>query len=262
MRTLQRKSTRDDNPARPAPRLNRALFADRPLDSGALTALVTLLHQFTKPGEYELIARRDGQVVNRSRIRAVGEMPGAAPAGDRGERPGQAAYQINVDLATLGQTLDPCATEGYEIATGGVMGFFVGQGAGRYSVLLTRVTDEAKETVLDSEKGVPAGDFFAVTLVRPGVYLVANRLGEGQMKVEVKLPSEKGYRPNEGTLVQVTRGGFDPASASLLAGQSLLFQCQTAAQFVIELAEPAPETTRAAGERRRHTVRKRRPASP
>ncbi len=259
------------------PILNRALFAGRSLDSGALAPLTTLLHRFTEAGDYELFVRRDGQLIGRSIVRVVGELPRAEPPRGtdmgRGDGPGNAAprpvpagatYQTNIDLATFGATAAGCAPEAAAtvLATGGVLGFYVGDGMSRYNVTLTRLTGDKKETVLDSAAGVPEGDFFAVTFVRPGVYTVANRLDKGQMKVEVKLPTEKGYRPNDGALVQVGRGGFDPANVSLYSGQSILFQCRTAAQFAVELEKAAPETLRAADERRRHTVRKRRPPAP
>lgn len=254
------------------PILNRALFAGRSLESGALAPLTTLLHRFTVAGDYELFVRRDGQLIGRNIVHVVGELPREEPPRGtdmgRGDIPRPiptgATYQTNVDLATFGATVAGCAPEASAtvLATGGVLGFYVSEGMSRYTVTITRLVGEKKETVLDSAAGVPEGDFFAVTFVRPGVYTVANRLGEGQMKVEIKLPTEKGYRPNEGALVQVSRGGFDPASASLYSGQSILFQCRTAAQFAVELAKAAPETVRATDERRRHTVRKRRPPAP
>ena len=257
------------------PVLNRALFSGRALESGALAPLTTLLHRFTEPGDYELFVRRDGQMIGRSTVRVMGELPRAEPPrgsdmghGDvpRGDMPRSAAgatYQTNIDLTAFGEAAANCAPEPMTVlATGGVLGFYVSQGTSHYTVTITRLVGDKKETVLDSTAGVPEGDFFAVTFVRPGIYTVANRLGQGQMKVEVKLPTEKGYRPNDGALVQVNRGGFDPNGASLYSGQSLLFQCHVAAQFAVELAQPAPETVRAADERRRHTVRKRRPPTP
>jgi hypothetical protein len=244
------------------PTLNRVLFAGQPLDSGALAPLSTLLHRFTEAGDYEMFIRRDGYITHRSPVRVVGELPEASgkPDGDMRAMKSRegAPYQANIDLATYGQIYDECAPDkALTLANGGILGFYVGGGSSRYTVALTRIGAE-KVTVLDSAAGVPEGDFFAVTFVRPGVYSVANRLGEGRAKVEVRLPTEKGYRPNDGVHVHVSREGFDPAGVSLLSGQSVLFQCRTPAQFTVELVEPAPETIRKEGEQRRHTVRKRR----
>ena len=148
------------------------------------------------------------------------------------------------------------------LATGGVMGFYVSQGTGRYTVTITRIIGDKKETVLDNAKGLPAGDFFAVTLLRPGVYSVVNRLADAKSRVKVDMPKRDSYRSGQATLVQAVQGGFDAAEMSLTFGQSLVFQCQVPSQFVVELVEPAPETVDrepGEGERRRHTVRKRRP---
>jgi hypothetical protein len=249
-------------------KLNRALFTSRPLDSAAITVLVTLLHRFTEAGDYELFVSRDGQLIARSRVQVVGELP-EPPRGEPGSaaRPKQrssgAPNQINLDLATIGQTIDDCSPEPIStLATGGVMGFYASSGTGRYTVTITRIVGDKKETVLDSAKGLPEGDFFAVTFVRPGLYSVVNKLADAKASVRVELPKPGDYRPGRATLVQAVRGGFEPAEVSLFSGQSVLFQCQTPSQIVVELVEPAPGTaglyTAGEGGRTRHTVRKRR----
>lgn len=244
--------------------LNRALFINRPLDSSALTPLVTLLHRFTEPGSYELFVRRDGTVVYRGAVEVVGKLRSSAEAPPPAEG---APYQINVDLATIGQTDDDCYDDGgYVLATGGVMGFYVGEGTGAYAVALTCVVGEKKETVFDSAKGLPEGDFFAVTLVRPGTYVVTNQAADARMKVAVAVPKREGYRPDQVTLVQATTGRFEPPEAVLQSGQSILFQCGVASRFVIEMIDAASGyATRDAareGERPRYTIRKRPPPQP
>jgi hypothetical protein len=246
--------------------LNRALFADRPLESAAITPLVTVLHRFTEAGDYELFVRRDDQLVGRSVVQVVGELPqppkggpSNAPRRPRGEG---ASNQINLDLSTIGLESDALRqVAGNTLATGGVLGFYAGVGAGRYNVTITRITGDQKEIVLDSAKELPAGDFFAVTFVRPGTYTVVNRLTDAQARVKVELPTPGEYRPGRATLVQAVRGGFEPGEVALFSGQSILFQCQTPSQFVVELVEPAPGTAGIQGEsgRRRYTVRRQRP---
>jgi hypothetical protein len=249
--------------------LNRALFTNRPLDSAAVTALVTLLHRFTEAGDYELFVSRDGQLAARSSIQVVGELP-EPPRGEPGSaarpksRSSGAPNQINLDLATIGEAADELhAATGSTVATGGIMGFYVSGGTGRYTVTITRIVGDKKETVLDSAKGVPEGDFFAVTFVRPGLYSVVNRLADAKASVRVDLPKPGDYRPGRATLVQAVRGGFEPGELSLFSGQSLLFQCQTPSQIVVELVEPAPGTSglysTGEGGRARHTVRRQHP---
>ncbi len=249
--------------------LNRALFADRPLDSAGITALATILHRFTEAGDYELFVRQGDQLVARSMVQVVGELPqppkgdpSSAPRRPRGEG---APNQINLDLATIGQENDALRqVAGNTLATGGVLGFYAGSGTGRYNVTITRIAGDQKETVLDSARELPAGDFFAVTLVRPGTYTVVNRPADAQTRVKVELPTQGEYRPGRATLVQAVRGGFEPGELSLFSGQSLLFQCEVPSQFVVELVEPLPETAalHEVGEGKpRHRVSKRRASS-
>lgn len=243
--------------------LNRAMFTQRPLESSALTVLTTLLHHFPEPGVYELFARREGQVIHRGPIQVIGEKP----SDSRDIQPGKAPYQINVDLATLGRPASAgcgCESEeSYILNTGGVIGFYVSSGTGRYTVTITQITGEKKLIWLDSALAVPPGDFFAVTLVRPGIYVVTNRLADSQTKIQVTLPRQgEGYRPDQATLIQARLGRFEPDSASIYAGQSLVFQAAVPSQFVVELVQADPAVvdrpTASGGERPRYTIRKRR----
>lgn len=250
--------------------LNRALFADRPLASAAITALVTVLHRFTEAGDYELFVRRGEQLVGRSVVQVVGELPqpprgdpSSAPRRPRGEG---SPNQINLDLSTIGLENDALRqVAGNTLATGGLLGFYVGSGADGYSVTITRMAGDQKQVVLDSAKELPGGDFFAVTFVRPGAYTITNRLGGGKAGVKVELPTPGDYRPDRATLVQAVQGGFEPGEVALFSGQSVLFQCQVPSQFVVELVEPMAGTAGLLqtdeGGRARYTVRKRR-ASP
>jgi hypothetical protein len=236
------------NTKRQTAKLNRALFMQRPVDSSALGPLATLLHRFTDAGAYELVVRREGQVVHRETVQIVGRVGEPAEGVT-------APYQINRDLTALsGGTADPCgAAFPCTLNAGGVMGFYVSEGTARYTVQLAYLSAERK-IVFDSAEGLPAGDFFAVTLLRPGLYQVTNRLGDATMRVLVGLPkppprrgehdtrsAAERYNPRQATLVQALQGRFDPPEAALLSGQSLVFQCQAASRIVVELAQPAPE---------------------
>lgn len=236
--------------------LNRGLFIGRQLDSSALTPTATLLHRFTEPGQYELFVRADGQLAHRQSVQVVGKL------GEPVEN-ASAAYQINLDLTSLATPPPGCdAPPPCVLNTGGVIGFYVSEGTAAYTVSIVQFTGEKKVTVLDSAQGLPEGDFFAVTLLRPGAYIVTNTAADARMKVAVATPKRDGYRPDQATLVQAARGAFDPAEASLVSGQTLVFQCQVPSRFVVELTEPAPEPQTRAGGRPRHTVRKRRPPTP
>ncbi len=224
--------------------LNRPVFAQRAFDSSALTVLTTLFHRFPETGDYNLLVRRREQVIHRTHVRIVAE---------------NAPHQVNVDLARLTDSdkdCDPDAKEGYTLVTGGVLGFYVSQGIGQYSVRVTQLGRREKRTLLNSSRAVPEGDLFAVTLVRPGTYQMVNAAGRGRGEIHVGLPKGEKYRTDRATLIEVDKKGiFNPRDVQILAGQTIVFQCAAPAHIRVELVKPA-ENTGAAIERQRYTWHK------
>jgi hypothetical protein len=212
--------------------LNRSLFMRRPLQATSLTTLTTLIHRFQAADIYELFIRRDGSLIHRAPVQVV----------DGG------VFQINIDMAG---SFD----ERYTIAPTGALGFYVSSGEARYSVTIDRIVGKERKVVLDSSTGVPAGDLFAVTLVRPGRYRVtdaANKI-DGVISVEVPAapaprkaaaaskPRER-FRSDVPTSVQIGRGEIKPKEVRILAGQTVVFDCTIAANLRIEpLDEGAPK---------------------
>ncbi|MDQ5824866.1 MAG: hypothetical protein M3441_11780 [Chloroflexota bacterium] len=210
--------------------LNRAVFTQKALDSGALTVLATLFHRFPERGNYDLFVQRRQEVIHRSNIRVVAE---------------NAPNQINVDLASLaesGADRDCPPEEGYTLAVGGVMGFYASQGTGQYSVRIEEITSREKRTLLDSNEAVPEGGLFAVTLVRPGTYRVANADARGEGEIRVRLPKEEKFRVDQPTLVECGRDGFKPKRLDMFAGQSVVFNCTTRCRIRVELTKPEERT--------------------
>jgi hypothetical protein len=220
--------------------LNRPVFTQRSFESGALTVLTTLLHRFVDTGQYEVFIKRADAVIHRAAVSVA---------------PEHGRQQVNLDMANVIESKRACGCEGdaaIELRTGGVLGFYVSTGTGRYSVTARNleVKDRSYPTPLDSNQGVPAGDFFALTLVRPGVYRVTAKPG-GEASVTVRVPAdEQGYRPDRPTLVTVRKDGFNPKTIDIFSGQSVVFQIETAAQIRAELTKdeggpPPLERTRA-----------------
>jgi hypothetical protein len=224
--------------------LNRAVFAQRPYDSGALTVLTTLLHRFTEPGDYDVAVRSPGQRDRRLRLRVVTD---SAPA------------QINIDLAALGQSAgEPGCCPGeadYKLQTNGVVGFYASQGVAAYSVQVKRSDMREKKLILDSASQIPAGDLFAVTLVRPGAYKVADTLGgkheaviqvvappvpkpeSGPRPPELSSRARLRYRPDQPTTVTFDKNGFSSKEVKIYSGQTAVFFCQAPARLRVELAK-------------------------
>lgn len=207
--------------------LNRPVFSQRAFDSSALTVLTTLLHRFPEAGQYDVTVRRSGKLVGRLAV-SISE--------------GDADQQINIDMAKLGEAERRCgcdANSDYKLVTGGVMGFYASSGTGRYTVRVSYKNDKEKkkEILLDSSQEVPQGDFFAVTLVRPGLYRVFNTKQKGEGEVRVRLPKgENEYRPGQAKLVTLgKKDTIDSGSIEIFSGQSVVFHCKTPARIRAEL---------------------------
>jgi len=145
-----------------------------------------------------------------------------------------------VDLAGLAADADRSGniTAHYAVREGGVMGFHVGQGIGRYAVVIGHTAGGGSRTVLDSRGQLPAGDLFAVTLITPGTYRATNLTTQARLPITVAMPGRgEPYRPARPTLVRAGDHGFAPAAAQILAGQSIVLLAETPARFLVE---PAP----------------------
>lgn len=206
--------------------LNRALFVLRPFQATALTTLTTLIHRFPAAGTFEVFMRRDGSLLHRAPVQV-------AHGG---------VFQINIDMAGSFNST-------YLIAPGGALGFYVGKGEGAYSVSLERITGRERATILDSTKGVPAGDLFAVTLVRAGRYRVIDQANKINGVITVETPAvperirrdaraapvpRQRFRPDQPTGVTIARGEMQPKEVKIFAGQTVVFDCAVASNLRIE----------------------------
>jgi hypothetical protein len=206
------------------PALNRAIFAQRVWDSGALTVLATLVHVFDDAGDYEIFVRRGEAIVHRATL-AVG-------------RDG-APRQLDLDLATLEGDDTRCGCEGgdgYAISEPGLVSFHVSRGTGAYSVRVQRRTERHKEWVLDSAETIPEGDLFAVVLVRPGAYTVADKVSGAEARISVELPRGERYRMDKPAMIELQKG-FEPSELHVLAGRAVVFRCHNRARIGIELTD-------------------------
>lgn len=228
--------------------LNRAVFAQTAFESRSLTVLTTLLHRFPVSGRYRVHVQHVSRPVRDLTV----------VVDERSTR-----LQANVDLARIHEESGCCCDDdgNVELAVNGVVGFYPSTGVGGYRVVVTRLTSETGEregghdVVLDNQKGVPAGDYFAVVLTRPGNYVLAAR--NARTEVRVTLPRRERLRTDEPTLVVLNEGGFTPRSLDLLAGRALVIQCDVDAELRLELVRP--EEGEAREVRRRRTYRAPRP---
>ena len=114
------------------------------------------------------------------------------------------------------------------------MGCAVVLGVGRYAVVIRHTAGGGSRTVLDSRGQLPAGDLFAVTLIIPGTYRATNLASQARLPITVARPGrDEPYSPARPTLVRAGDHGFDPATAHILAGQSIVLLAETPARFLV-----------------------------
>lgn len=221
--------------------INRALFTQRSFDSSRISVLSTLIHRFEEAGDYEVFISRTNRTPARFVVTVV---------------EGDAPYQHNLDLSTLENPKErDCCREDADLRlhTGGVLGFYNSQGVSTFQVRIVRLGSKEKQVLFNHAEHIPAGDFFTVTPLRPGIYRVSDTLNKAEMALKVVMPPspEQGkvekatkvkgerppstYRPDQPLLVSVGKKGFDRREASLFSGQTLVFQVQSAARLRVEL---------------------------
>ncbi|BAJ64676.1 MULTISPECIES: hypothetical protein [Anaerolinea] len=229
--------------------LNRALFTQRSFDSSRIAVLSTLIHRFAEAGDYEVFVSRTHRTPLRLEVSVVDE---------------DAPYQHNLDLATLQtpEKRDCCqGGKGLRLHAGGVLGFYTSQGVSTFQVRISRLGGKEKQVLLNHAEQIPAGDFFTVTPLLPGMYRVSDPVNKAEMILKVTMPPvpeqgkvEKGekargerrspvYRPDQPVLITVGKKGFDRREASLFSGQTLVFQVQSAARLRVDLEKEDAGTT-------------------
>jgi len=221
------------------PLINRALLEQRTFDSATPAGTAVIVHRIERLGEYDLNIAREDDVVERMRLN-VGEAPGperdqARPAetASAALRPGSA---VSLDLASV--VLNPPEERVLAVPAGGYVAFTAPAGAVRQRVTVTPAGGEGGEE-FDSRRLGP-GDIFAVTLIRPGRYTVANAASDARAEVQVTYPQvgSSPYRPPDPATVECGADGFSETSITLAPAQGLVFRIDTEARIQIELVEP------------------------
>jgi hypothetical protein len=236
--------------------LDRNLFTQVGLDSGALTILGSVIHSFPEPGEYRGSVHVPGGEQAVFYLDVDKESPTAS---------------VKIDLASLAAAFPAsaaaaegeCCCEGegsrFSVNPKGYVVFHVSQGSGGYSVHVRRAREDKErddrdddsrgrdnrpkndreERVFNSQE-LGEGDFFATSIIRPGTYKVLNPLTKAEAQVVVAYPEvgKTPYRPPDAARVQVRRGGFEPKRVELKPGQGLIFDIQVASRILVQLTKP------------------------
>jgi hypothetical protein len=211
------------------------LFTQFGLDSGALTLLGTVVHQFTEPGEYRGAAGGPGGASTPFYL-TVDKSP--------------AVNQVNIDLATLGAPAvaasgcdcetPPTASNRFSLGAHGYAVFHVSGGAGGHYVKIGRAAAAPAAKDFDSTS-LKNGDLFAATILRPGRYKVTNAHHKGAKHSDLTVTypgrGKAAFQPPPTLRVECTAAGFSSPRLELKATQGIVFTCQDPSRIVIELIE-------------------------
>ena len=216
---------------KPTALLNRYLFTQIGLDSGALTSLGVVMHTFPQPGLYRGVVLRGEDSVGSFLLEVAEDSP---------------QTQVDIDLAKVkAPAAEPCCDEAsrapYVVSPRGYAVFHVSSGPGGFSVVVGRGDPRKPEVLFDSRE-LLEGDLFAATILRPGSYTVSNVLARGQARAELVVaypqPAKERYAQPPVHTVTLTAKGFEPERMRVAAAQSQVYHIKGRARIRIALEKP------------------------
>lgn len=216
--------------------INRHLFTQTSLDSGSLTMLGAVIHNFPEPGEYIGTILWKEEAVGNFRLTVDEKCPD---------------MQVNIDLPTLHRPIsEECKSElmkHFIVNPTGYVLFHASHGAGGYAVRVGRLSEERKEKLFESRE-LKAGDLFAATLIRPGTYSITNVITRARGEIVVAYPKigEVPYRPPKPVSIECTEKEFEPDKIKIEAAQGQVYRIRMPSRIRIELVKPddGPEGAR------------------
>jgi len=211
------------------------IFTQTGLDSGALTLLGAIIHQFPEAGEYRGVSTDPSGGTTVFYLTVANDL---------------AVAQVNIDLAALanapaasagcscGTAADGSGGRHFTLQTHGYAVLHVSGGAGGYAVRIGRATNVPEPKLFDSTT-LEHGDLFAATLLRPGRYRVRNPAQSGARPGEVNVAypavGATAFQPPAPVRIECTASGFREAAVQLTAMQGCIFECRVRSRIVIEL---------------------------
>jgi hypothetical protein len=249
--------------------VNRHVFTTRVFDSGALTVLASVIHQFAEPGKYIVSIRRGDAVLGSTRFEvavdapmqlnidlAAGGIPGKANPFDRSARAAKAGASASAKDCGCGgggaahaasaQAVPAGAPPPKIVSPQGYVQFHVSHGEGRLSA---QVRKEQTDKVLFDTTLLGKGDLFAVSLLAPATFTLANIAGTAAGTVTVTFSKDVAARIKQTPPVfaDVSKSAFTPKDLQISSGQGLVFRVQDAARIVVtQKTDPEPKVSDAA----------------
>lgn len=209
--------------------INHQLFTQTSLDSGAITMLGTVIHNFSESGKYLGDVLLGNRTVGKFYLTVDKECP---------------AMQVNIDLSMLHQPASKhrkIIEKRFVVNPKGYAVFHVSRGAGGYAVRVGIIGEKHESGMFDSRE-LKKGDLFAVTLIRPGTYSVTNVNTKAKSEIVVAYPKiekiRESYCPPEPALIECTKKAFERGRIEIKPAQGQVYRFKTPSRIKIRLVRP------------------------
>src|SRR5438552_13986648 len=215
--------------------INRNIFAQVNSDSGSLTSLSSVVHKFSKSGEFYGTVLRGQDVVGQFSLTVSGSEDEKASQPERHDSV-QEPSQVHIDLRDLHLPAEHDEKEQsnhFIVGTGGYAVFQVSAGSGGYAVLVHAAGESGAGPKVFDSRELREEDLLSTRVLRPGIYSVANKLTRAKAKLTVAYP-EKLPKKLIPMRVECGRAKFSPDVIKIQPTQGLIFSFRAPSRIKIE----------------------------
>ncbi len=211
-------------------KINRHLIKQTRFDSGSLTQLGFVAHQYKTSGRYKVDVYRENELrtscyidvdTDNESLQASIELSG---------------LELGINTSKKGSCCDS-NVKIYKINREGYALFYVNKGAGKYHVKSYYLESRGESYLFDSTT-LNKGDLFGLTLLRPGRYQLrdGNSNPLSSLVVEAVKPLEKKYVPPEAINVELSEI-HKMKEISLLQAQGIIFNAKSDNRVIIDFED-------------------------
>ncbi len=209
-------------------RINRYLLEQTRHDSADLVQPDFVVHPCTTTDAHQLDLYRYGKLITSVMVEVDPDCPD---------------QQLSIDLASLEKPAkkDDCCCEDkagpYRVGKDGYVLFYVGSGAGGFSVKMNALDNQQDSASFDSQH-LYQGDLFGTTLLRPGQYQLVIHDADIALPlfVEAIKPGKTPYRPPDALHLEIAELR-QRKELRLQQAQGIVIRAEKANRIVISFAD-------------------------
>jgi hypothetical protein len=218
-------------------------------DSARPSGNATVAHRLVEEGRFAVTLLDDGDGVIASRTivveptRTQPDLAADDPTSSSAAQAARPPRSVMVDVSDAAQVpIRPAPPDpaGVVIDAGGYVSFSAPlYSARRFVVTKVGQSDDEDAREFESER-LRRHDVFALTLIRPGTYLVRNTLTKNEGRIVVTYPGADGvaFGPTDPSVISCGESGFDPQTATISPAQGVIFQAAADCRITVDLLEP------------------------